>query len=153
MLLFSHRSKLVSIWIAIARSWTALTEEKINDWENGKFIHWPLQEGTHAKHWCFWRMAAHKVSLPVKLGILTVCGIVTEVCQTILHVLMKDFVAYPSVAKWAEITREFGDCCNYLFCAGAVDWKHIRIWALANSSNEYYYYNDFSVWSWWQSTT
>uniref|UniRef100_A0AAZ3PL96 DDE Tnp4 domain-containing protein n=1 Tax=Oncorhynchus tshawytscha TaxID=74940 RepID=A0AAZ3PL96_ONCTS len=79
-----------------------------------------------------------------KLGILTCCTIFTEVCQAIWHVLKEDFVAYPSVAKWAEIIGEFGDRWNYPFCAEAVDGKHIQMRAPANSGSEYYNYKSFS---------
>ena len=42
------------------------------------------------------------IAVSYKLGILTVCAIVTEVCHSKCNVMVEDFVAYSSVAKWAS---------------------------------------------------
>nr|XP_054591353.1 uncharacterized protein LOC129155158 [Nothobranchius furzeri] len=78
-----------------------------------------------------------------KLGSATVGCIVKEVCEAIWTALKDDVVAFPSVAKWMEIQEEFWSLWNFPNCVGAIDGKHIRVRAPANSGSSFHNYKGY----------
>ncbi|XP_054599309.2 putative nuclease HARBI1 [Nothobranchius furzeri] len=78
-----------------------------------------------------------------ELGSATVGCIVKEVCEAIWTALKDDVVAFPSVAKWMEIQEEFWSLWNFPNCVGAIDGKHIRVRAPANSGSSFHNYKGY----------
>ncbi|KAK0153028.1 Protein ALP1-like [Merluccius polli] len=77
-----------------------------------------------------------------KLGTATVCVIIKEVCQALWSCL-KDEVKYPQGAQWEAIRADFWTQWDYPNCIGAIDGKHVRVKAPANSGSSYYNYKGF----------
>lgn len=78
-----------------------------------------------------------------KLGISTVSGIVKEVCRALWEELRADFMKYPQGDDWEVIRREFWQQWQFPNCIGAIDGKHVRVQAPANSGSCFFNYKGF----------
>ncbi|KAJ8359016.1 hypothetical protein SKAU_G00155410 [Synaphobranchus kaupii] len=76
-----------------------------------------------------------------KLGRMTVCNIVQEVCEAIWTALESEFVAFPSEAQWKTIAEDFWRLWDFPFCLGAIDGKHVRI--RVHSGSDYFNYKGY----------
>uniref|UniRef100_A0A667XQW4 DDE Tnp4 domain-containing protein n=1 Tax=Myripristis murdjan TaxID=586833 RepID=A0A667XQW4_9TELE len=88
-------------------------------------------------------MSFRALSASYKLGATTVGGIVKEVCQAIWTALRDEYVSYPSQAQWRQIQADFLSMWHFPNCVGAVDGKHVRICAPANSGSSFYNYKGY----------
>lgn len=77
-----------------------------------------------------------------KLGTATVSNIIKEVCQA-LWVALKDEVKFPEGDEWEAIRGGFWMQWDYPNCIGAIDGKHVRIKAPANSGSSFFNYKGF----------
>lgn len=78
-----------------------------------------------------------------KLGVSTVSGIIKEVCCALWEELRGDFLKYPQGQEWETIRREFWQHWQFPNCIGAIDGKHIRVRAPANSGSCFFNYKGF----------
>ncbi|KYN02264.1 hypothetical protein ALC62_06902 [Cyphomyrmex costatus] len=76
------------------------------------------------------------------MGKTTVCNIVRETCSVIWNVL-HPMILHPPILtkeKWIEITRDFEELRNFIYCIGAIDGKHVIIQCPNNAGSSYYNY-------------
>lgn len=88
-------------------------------------------------------MSQQALAASYKLGTATVSCIVREVCAAIWTALKDEFVAFPQGEQWEGIRREFWEMWNYPNCIGAIDGKHVRVRAPANSGSSFFNYKGF----------
>jgi hypothetical protein len=77
------------------------------------------------------------------VGKTTVCSVVHETCESIWKALHKQSFRKPSKRNWENIAAEFENRWNFPHCIGALDGKHVRIQAPANTGSEYFNYKQF----------
>ncbi|XP_070819492.1 uncharacterized protein [Chaetodon trifascialis] len=77
-----------------------------------------------------------------KLGTATVSKIIKEVCQA-LWVVLQDHVRFPHGEQWEAIRGDFWRLWDYPNCIGALDGKHVRVKAPANSGSSFFNYKGF----------
>ncbi|XP_041354387.1 uncharacterized protein LOC121372171 [Gigantopelta aegis] len=77
----------------------------------------------------------------------TICSVVPEVCQAIYDEFHEELIKCPSSPdEWREVAKGFADGWNFHNCIGAIDGKHVKIQAPANSGSLYYNYKGiFSI--------
>ncbi|KAI5693506.1 hypothetical protein M8J75_000389 [Diaphorina citri] len=86
------------------------------------------------------------IAFNYRLGHSTVQTIVQDVCIAIIANLKAESLPTPTKEKWKEIANEFWNLWNFPHCLGALDGKHIKIVAPANSGSNYFNYkHTFSV--------
>lgn len=78
-----------------------------------------------------------------RIGVSTVAEIVREVCAAIWFCLKKLCLPEPTKEKWLQIAKDFFRRSNFPHCLGAIDGKHIRIVAPANSGSMCFNYKGF----------
>jgi hypothetical protein len=96
-----------------------------------------------------------------RVGKTTVCNVVHETCETIWKALHTQSFRKASKRNWENIAAEFENRWNFPHCigenypqkcykltlketvAGALDGKHVRIQAPANTGSEYFNYKQF----------
>lgn len=78
-----------------------------------------------------------------KLGTATVSNIVKEVCRALWVGLKDDFLKFPLGDQWEVIREGFWSEWNYPNCVGAIDGKHVRVRAPANSGSSFFNYKGF----------
>lgn len=80
------------------------------------------------------------------MGETTINSIVKETCSEICRVLMPVYIPEPSEANWGKICDQFNEKWNIPNCLGAVDGKHISIFAPRNTGSQYFNYKGhFSI--------
>lgn len=77
-----------------------------------------------------------------KLGTATVSKIIREVCQA-LWTALREEVKFPQGDQWEAIREGFWTQWDYPNCVGAIDGKHIRVKAPANSGSSFFNYKGF----------
>lgn len=77
------------------------------------------------------------------MGETTVNGIVKETCSEICRTLMPSYIPEPSEHIWLKACDDFWDRWNMPNCLGAVDGKHIGLFAPRNSGSQYFNYKGF----------
>ena len=81
-----------------------------------------------------------------RVGHSTVCKIVHETSDTLWNVVQPIYLRYPSKDQWRVIADNFNDRWQFPMCVGAIDGKHNRIQAPANTGTQYYSYkHTFSI--------
>lgn len=63
--------------------------------------------------------------------------------KALIKNLTKEFLPKPTTQNFAEIAKGFLEHWNFPNCCGAVDGKHVRLKAPANSGSLYYNYKNF----------
>ncbi|XP_023312016.1 uncharacterized protein LOC111692317 [Anoplophora glabripennis] len=67
--------------------------------------------------------------------------IIPETCRVIYEVLKGEFLKFPSTTEeWKQIANGFEQKWQISNCVGAMDGKHIRIWAPPRTGAQYYNY-------------
>ncbi|XP_026683992.1 protein ALP1-like [Diaphorina citri] len=83
------------------------------------------------------------------MGVSTVQKIVTDTCKAIVKVLYPDVmpvVPVPTEEMWMNISKEYYELWQFPNCLGALDGKHIKIQAPANSGSLFFNYKkEFSI--------
>lgn len=83
------------------------------------------------------------------MGVSTVQKIVTDTCKAIVKVLYADVmpvVPVPTEEMWMNISKEYYELWQFPNCLGALDGKHIKIQAPANSGSLFFNYKkEFSI--------
>nr|CAH7752463.1 unnamed protein product [Callosobruchus chinensis] len=86
------------------------------------------------------------ISFSYRLGHSTVHYIVKEVCQAIIDNLLTEVMPIPHEKDWNRIADEFWRMWNFPNCLGALDGKHVEIFAPPNSGSQYFNYKrTFSI--------
>nr|XP_021186521.2 uncharacterized protein LOC110373544 [Helicoverpa armigera] len=78
-----------------------------------------------------------------RLGYTTVQEIVHTTCVALWEGLSKIVMPIPDEQKWMDIAKEFYEKWNYPNCIGALDGKHIEIFAPPNSGSLFFNYKKF----------
>ena len=74
-----------------------------------------------------------------KLGTMTVSKIIREVCQA-LWTALREEVKFPQGDQWEAIREGFLTQWDHPNCVGAIDGKHVRVKAPANSGSSFFNY-------------
>ncbi|KYM96983.1 hypothetical protein ALC62_03007 [Cyphomyrmex costatus] len=76
-----------------------------------------------------------------RIGKSTIYSIIPEVCTIIWNVLQPIYLKSEiREREWLEIADDFLKIWNFPNCLGAIDGKHIRIWAPSNSGSAFHNY-------------
>ncbi|XP_046145446.1 protein ANTAGONIST OF LIKE HETEROCHROMATIN PROTEIN 1-like [Osmia bicornis bicornis] len=71
----------------------------------------------------------------------TIAKIIPEVCEAIYTVLKDEYLKMPNTEEeWVQHANEFKKKWNFPNCVGAIDGKHVRIFAPPNSGSSHYNY-------------
>lgn len=96
-------------------------------------------------HWVsyFCRYLAHGSTLRIiaksyRISDSIAGRIVRQTCIALRQVLQPLYLPEPTTADWRRIAFEFEDLCNFPNCIGAIDGKHIKIEAPANSGTMFH---------------
>lgn len=76
------------------------------------------------------------VAISYRIGKSTMNKLVYDCCQAIWETLKDEFVPVPDLKKWKEIAAEFWRLWQFPNCLGAIDGKHVRLKAPANSGSQ-----------------
>lgn len=86
------------------------------------------------------------LSFSFRMGETTVNKIVREVCVAIKNIVMPLYIPKPSKDMWRNIEADFYLKWNFPNCLGAVDGKHVHIFAPKNSGSTFFNYKGtFSI--------
>lgn len=83
------------------------------------------------------------LSLGFRIGHSTCCPIVRKTCLAIYHVLASQYLPVPTTETWLAVSEDSDKLWDFPHCIGALDRKHIRIQAPANSGSDFYNYKGF----------
>lgn len=78
-----------------------------------------------------------------RLGYTTVQQIVNTTCEALWEQLSQMVMPTPDEEKWKSIAKEFWQQWNYPNCIGAIDGKHVEIFAPPKSGSLYFNYKKF----------
>lgn len=79
-----------------------------------------------------------------RVGHSTAFMIVGEVCDALFKVLSPKVLLLPTNhEQWRKIATEFDQLWEFPHCIGAIDGKHIRITAPADTGSQYYNYKGY----------
>jgi hypothetical protein len=109
----------------------------------GLYFWCPTRQCSRASPILFCRFLAtgdsyRPIAFNYRLGHSTVQTIVQDVCIAIIANLKAESLPTPTKEKWKEIANEFWNLWNFPHCLGALDGKHIKIVAPANSGSNYF---------------
>ncbi|CAN8031991.1 unnamed protein product [Ixodes persulcatus] len=81
------------------------------------------------------------------LGHSTVHSIVYSTCAALYNYLRQRHIVLPKTSfEWRGVARRFEEIWNYPHCLGAIDGKHINMFAPPNTGSEYFnYMGNFSL--------
>lgn len=82
-------------------------------------------------------------SLMERIGLSTIYDMLPEVCTAIVEVLQSEYVHFPDKEDWEAIAQGMYDSYGWPNCVGAVDGKHIRIFAPPYSGSLYFNYKKY----------
>ena len=72
------------------------------------------------------------------IGKSTARLITHEVCDAIVHVLLLQFIQWPTDQRLHEVVQRFREMWNFPQCVGTIDGTHIPILTPSESSADYY---------------
>ncbi|XP_058628314.1 uncharacterized protein zgc:194221 [Onychostoma macrolepis] len=75
-----------------------------------------------------------------RVGVSTVCKVVSDVVTAIWDCLVEEFMAVPSTDEWRFIAEGFEKRWNFPLCCGALDGKHVLIKAPPNTGSQFHNY-------------
>ena len=79
-----------------------------------------------------------------RVGLSTSRLIILETCEAIISALGHSYLRTPNTrTEWLEIAQKFNDKWNFPNCLGAIDGKHVRMFAPRKSGSLYFNYKDF----------
>ena len=84
-----------------------------------------------------------------RTGKLTIHDVVVEKCQAIWDVLKEEVLPVPTPEHWRKIEEGFRIRLHFPNCIGALDGKHIRIKARANTASLFHNYKVISPQFFW----
>lgn len=86
------------------------------------------------------------IAFSFRLGHSTVHNIVKDVCVAIIDKLLVEVMPLPKEEDWEKIGNDFWNIWNFPNCLGALDGKHVEIFAPPNSGSQFYNYKrTFSI--------
>lgn len=86
------------------------------------------------------------ISYSYRQGHATIARIVSETSRAIVKTLIDEVMSKPTEEKWKSIAEDFWTTWNFPNCIGALDGKHFRIEAPANTGSMYFNYKKtFSI--------
>lgn len=83
-------------------------------------------------------------SLVERIGLSTIYNLIPEVCLAIVETLQPEYVRFPDTADWEAIAEGMFDAFGLPNCLGAIDGKHIRIFAPPHSGSLHYNYKKYN---------
>lgn len=83
------------------------------------------------------------LSFSYRIGHSTACEIAAEVSLVLYQVLAPEYLKVPDKTGWLQIAKEFDHLWDFPHCLGALDGKHVRISAPANTGSEYFNYKSY----------
>ena len=91
---------------------------------------------------CLWHLATgedfRSLSWRFGIGKSTARLITHEVCDAIVHVLLLQFIQWPTDQRLHEVVQRFREMWNFPQCVGTIDGTHIPILTPSESSADYY---------------
>lgn len=88
-------------------------------------------------------MSFRSLAHSFRMGKSTVASIVEETVQVIWSNLSPLYVKEPNLERYLEVADMFQKVCQFPNVIGAIDGKHVRIEAPANSGSNYFNYKNF----------
>lgn len=82
-------------------------------------------------------------SLVERIGLSTIYALLPEVCEAIVEVLQPEYVRFPDEQDWEAIAQGMFDTFGVPNCLGAIDGKHVRIFAPPHSGTLHYNYKRY----------
>ncbi|GBP15598.1 Protein ANTAGONIST OF LIKE HETEROCHROMATIN PROTEIN 1 [Eumeta japonica] len=89
----------------------------------------------------------HTLEALYRVGRSTISIFLPEVCEAIYSAL-KDYIRIPSREDWIRIEHGFRTKWNFPGCVGALDGKHINIFAPDDTSDYYNYKAPIALYFW-----
>ena len=84
------------------------------------------------------------LSQEFRVGLSTSRAIVKETCKVIIKCLGQTYLRTPNTRQeWLNIAQKFNEKWNFPHCLGAIDGKHVRMFAPRNTGSFYFNYKDF----------
>lgn len=91
-------------------------------------------------------MSFRSLAFSFRVGETTVGKIIKETCTAINGRLLSLYMQKPNKENWQEIRNDFHSKWNFPNCVGAVDGKHVHLFAPNNSGSNYFNYKGgFSI--------
>lgn len=91
-------------------------------------------------------MSFRSVAFSFRMGETTVNKIVKETCDAIHNILMPLYIPKPTKDTWKKIQTDFYNKWNFPNCVGAVDGKHVQVFAPNRSGSTFFNYKGgFSI--------
>ena len=85
-------------------------------------------------------LSHQRAATEYRMGVSTVCNIITEVSKAIWESLKDEFVPFPSAAGFRDIAVDYWNLWNFPNCLGAIDGKHVNLKAPPNAGSDYHNY-------------
>lgn len=83
------------------------------------------------------------ISTSYRMGKSTIHYIINETCEAIWDKLSATYLKVPDTNDWNNIRDDFWNLWNFPNCCGALDGKHVRIRAPANTGSDFFNYKGF----------
>lgn len=78
-----------------------------------------------------------------RIGLSTLYGLIPEVCSALVEVLQPEYMSFPTEEDWKSISTDMFAAYGMPHCVGALDGKHIRIFAPPHSGSLYFNYKRY----------
>ena len=95
-------------------------------------------------HYLAYGGTQQSLSFSFRIAKSTISEIINETCAAIWECLKEQYARPPRTTEdWKNIVKDFYEIWNLPHCIGAIDGKHIRIKAPANTGSLYFNYKGF----------